>query len=405
MVVGAGPTGNVVAQAVALKGFNVLILEEHKTIGIPVHCTGKVSLRVAKELDLRSTEILHEVKGATFYAPDMNSFTIKRGETQAYILNRKAFDKYLSKKAITAGAKLITEAKVKKAIVSSDGVKVIFDKENKQKNFVSRVLVGAGGARSTVARSLDMYTKTTNEIRLASQCELADVKELDQEKVNLFFGKEYAPGFFAWIVPIGDDIARVGLCVSLSSGKIANKCLNKFVENHPIASEKLKSASLINKSSHLIPIGGTIKETITDGVVIVGDAAGQVKSTTGGGLYYGILCAKIAGEVISDALSKSSDKKIIERKYLEKYQNNWRKIIGKEMKYSVKIRDFIDYLSDEELNHLFNVIRDNRDLVNVIETEGDIDFQFKVVSPLLKRLSKQLITNPQLLYKLIKAFI
>jgi geranylgeranyl reductase family protein len=405
VVVGAGPSGNVVARAVALKGFNVLILEEHETIGLPVHCTGKVSVRGAKELDLRSINILHEVKGANFYAPDMSSFTIKRGETQAYIIDRKSFDKYLSKKAISAGAELITEAKVKKVRVNSDGVQVIFDKENRQKKVISRVLVDAGGARSTITRSLDMYTKTTDENRLASQYELSDVKELDQEKVNLFFGKDYAPGFFAWIVPIRDDVARVGLCVSISSGKTAYRCLNKFIKNHPIASEKLKSATLIYRSSHLIPVGGTIKDTITDGVVIVGDAAGQVKSTTGGGLYYGILCSKIAGEVISEALSKSSNKKIIERKYLEKYQNLWRKKIGKEILYSVKIRNFIDYLSDEELNKLFNVIKNNRDLVNVIETEGDIDFQFQVVSPLLKRLYKQLLTNPQLLFKLIKAFI
>jgi geranylgeranyl reductase family protein len=405
VVVGAGPTGNTVAREVALKGFKVLILEEHKTVGLPVHCTGKVSVRAANELGIRSSDILHEVKGANFYAPDASSFTIKRGETQAYILNREEFDKHLSKKAIAAGAELITEAKVKKALVNSNGVQVFFNKENRQKRVIARVIVDAGGARSTVARSLDMYTKTIGKLRLAYQYELADVKELDQEKVNLFFGKDYAPGFFAWIVPIGDGVARVGLCVILSSGKNAYGYLNKFVENHPIASEKLRYASCISRSSHLIPVGGTIDETITDGILIVGDAAGQVKSTTGGGLYYGISCAKIAGEVISEALSKSSDRKIIERKYLEEYQNRWRKKIGKEILNSVKIRNFIDYLSDKELNRLFNVIKNNRDLVNVIETEGDIDFQFRVISPLLKHLYKHLITNPQLLYKLIKAFI
>jgi flavin-dependent dehydrogenase len=168
--------------------------------------------------------------------------------------------------------------------------------------------------------------------------------------------------------------------------------------SHPIARKKLENGHCTVQRTHLIPTGGTLNQTVSDGVLIVGDAAGQVKSTTGGGMYYGMICAKIAGRVISKALSSLDN--VLKRKSLIEYQKLWQKQLGKEIAMSAKLRFFFDTLSDDEVNFLFQVIRKNKELINEIEAVGDIDWQSKLLSPLLKYFIGPLMKKPQLLLKL-----
>jgi geranylgeranyl reductase family protein len=404
IVGGAGPTGSIVAEAVAKEGYKVLMLEEHTEIGLPEHCTGKMSINALEALKLKPRSILQRVKGATCFAPNMKSFTVRRNSFQANILDRYKFDKDLALKATKAGVLLFTEARVTNVSIDSKGVNVIFNLEGEKKRVVSRVVVGADGIKSTVARKLGIYSKKPVETKIAAQRKMVGVFDLDQDMVEMFFSNKYAPGFFAWVVPIAKDGAKVGLCVSPSSGKPAMKFLDEFIKTHPFVSERLRDCSSLEQTAHLIPTGGPIKKDVSDGVLIVGDAAGQVKSTTGGGLYYGILCAKIAGEVICRALSKREKRSVISETVLTEYRNRWWKILGREIEFSVKARQFIDLLSDDDINYLFKVLKSNEALISLIEAEGDIDQQSRIASLLLKNL-KPLIMNPKLLYKMSKVFI
>jgi len=404
IVVGAGPTGSVVAEAVAKEGYSVLVLEEHSEIGLPEHCTGKISINALKVLKLKPTSILQRVRGATFFAPNMKFFTVKRNSFQATILNRCKFDKDLSQKAIKAGAVLFTEARVTNVSINSKGADIIFNLEGEKQRACSRVVIGADGAQSTVARKLGIYSKKPMKMKIAAQRKMTGVFNLDQDMVEMFFGNKYAPGFFAWVVPIAKDVAKVGLCVTPSSGKPAMKFLDEFIKTHPFVSERLRDCSVLEQSAHIIPTGGSIKKDVSNGVLIVGDAAGQVKSTTGGGLYYGILCAKIAGEVICKALLNGPKRGVLPETVLSEYRSRWWTMLGKEIEFSVKARQFFDLLSDEEINYLFKVLNREEALVSLIEAEGDIDRQSGIVSLLLKGL-KPLILKPKLLYKISKVFI
>ncbi len=401
MIVGAGPSGLTLAQTIASEGGDVLILEEHPEVGVPQHCTGKVSVNAVKELELEATGVLAQVNGAIFYPPSLKPLTIARGDTQAFILDRRIFDQSLAMKAVEAGATLATDTRVTGFSVKLDGVTVFFERKEKKGEVNARLVAGADGATSATARLAGLYSKKRSDVRISVQREVSDVQAV-QSMVELFFGRRWAPGFFAWIVPTGRDTARVGLALQPNTSAPVAKYLDDFVENHPIAREKLGGCHILTESRHIIPTGGVLHRVVSDGVLVVGDAAGQVKSTTGGGLYYGMACAKIAGRTVVEAL-QSSPEVVLREKALRSYEKEWRAQFGGEIAFSVRVRAFLDSLSDDEVDYLFNVIQRDASLIRRIEVDGDIDRQSKVGVALL-RYVKYVIKKPGLMFKLRKVF-
>lgn len=403
IIIGAGPVGSTVAEVIAKEGHKVLILEEHSQIGFPQHCTGKISVNASKELNLPMTGILHEVRGATFYSPDMNSISIERKDSQAYIFDRTILDRCLSERALNAGATLFTNSRVINVSVNSHTVNVQYKRHNINNQISARIVICADGAGSSIAKRLNLYSKEKSRVKIAIQRELTDLSYVKSGFVEVYLGRRYAPGFFAWIVPTGRDRVKVGLCINLSRSKHLLDYLNYFIMHHPIAQKRLEGGCCKRQTAHIIPTGGTLRQTVSEGILIVGDAAGHVKSTTGGGLYYGMICAKIAGRVVTKALF--SGKNILRKKVLIEYHNLWKERLGKEIEKSVKIRLLLESLTDNELNYLFNTIRENKILLNKIIAEGDIDWQSKLSIPILKHISGTLFKRPQLLLKLGKFLI
>jgi geranylgeranyl reductase family protein len=401
VIVGAGPSGLTLAQTIASEGGDVLILEEHPEVGLPQHCTGKVSVNAVKELELEATGVLARISGATFYPPSLKPLTIERDDAQALILDRSIFDQSLATKAVDTGATLLTNTRVKKYSIKPEGVTVLFEQKGKKGEVNAKLVAGADGAASTTARLAGLYSKKTSEVRISVQREVSDVQTV-QSMVELYFGKKWAPGFFAWIVPTGRDTARVGLALRPNSHTPVAKHLDNFMENHPIAREKLAGCRVLAQSLHIIPTGGVLRRAVSDGVLVVGDAAGQVKSTTGGGLYYGMACAKIAGRVVVKAL-QGSPEAVLREKALRSYETERRDQFGGEIAFSVRFRAFLDSLSDDEVDYLFNVIQRDASLIRRIEVDGDIDRQSKV-GVILLRYVKYMIKKPGLIFKLRKVF-
>jgi len=401
IIIGAGPVGSTVAEIIGREGHKVLILEEHSEVGSPIHCTGKLSVNAFKELNLETEGIINEVKGANFYSPNGQSFQLERNDTQAYILDRKIFDEKLAEKAIKEGVEILTDARAMQFIVTKEGVNVIFTHKGDTKKLKVRIIVGADGANSIVARQVGLYSKKSSELRIGVQKEVFGINNLQSRIVELFFGKKYAPGFFAWIVPIGNESARVGLGLKPRLGENPKKYLDNFIMSHPIIKEKLEGCSFDKAKVHIIPTGGALHQTVSEGIIIVGDAAGQIKSTTGGGLYYGMLCAKLAGKTISKSLETSSEGVLSKNSLLE-YQRLWKARLNKEIKFSTRLRAFLTSLTDGEINYLFKLIIANPLTFKEIVAKGDIDWQSKIATRVLNSLLKTLIKRPMILYKMGK---
>jgi geranylgeranyl reductase family protein len=404
IIIGAGPVGSTVAETIGREGHKVLVLEEHLEVGSPTHCTGKLSVNAVKELNLEPQGILNEVNGANFYSPNGQSFHIERNETQAYIFDRKIFDATLAKKALNVGVKILTETRALDFIVTNEGVKVLFTHRGNTKQQKAKIIVGADGANTMVARRVGLYSKKTSELTLGVQKEVLGIKKLQKRTVELFFGQKYAPGFFAWIVPTGKESARVGLGVKPRLGVNPKKYLDKFIMEHPTIKDKFEGCSTNKTTVHIIPTGGTLHQTVSDGIMIVGDAAGHIKSTTGGGLYYGMLCAKIAGKIISKNLEASQDN-VLRKTSLMEYQRLWQARLNKEIQYSTRLRTFLTSLTDGEMNYLFKVLISSPLLFNEIIAQGDLDWQSKIATRVINSLLKTLIKRPMILFKMGKHLV
>jgi len=403
VIVGAGPIGSTVANIIAKDGYKVLILEEHLKVGLPTHCTGKISVNALMELNLPNIGVQHKVKGALFCSPDLNFLRVERKEVQAHIFDRSVLDQWLLNRAVDSGTTIIKNAKVRHTSIGSHRIIVYYRHKNETHAVSAKIIVGADGAVSSIARHFGLYSKPMSETRFAVQKEMTNLKNLQAEFVDIYLGKKFAPGFFAWLVPTGEESAKVGLGVIPTPSKTPIQYLEHFSRFHPIAKTKLEGGICIRQTVHILPIGGALNQTVSEGVLIVGDAAGQVKSTTGGGLYFGITCAKIAGNVISKALSTSDS--LLQKDVLMEYQNLWEAQLGKEIKRSAKIRHILDSLTDDELNYLFYIIRRDKRLISIIESEGDLDWQSGLTVSLIPHLTRSLIKRPKLLLKLGKILV
>ena len=387
VVVGGGPIGSRVAYLTAKKGLKTLLVEEHKTFGKPLHCAGKIYAKAFEEFNLPKEAIINEVKGAYFYSPDGYMFKVSRSEVDSYIVDREVLDLKLAERAYDAGAILKLNTKCYNFEKKNQDYVVKLKQEGLKFEVKTRVLVDAEGWNSLIARRIGLH-KGLGYLK-GIQYEMVNVDFNHENFVELYFGNKFFPGFFGWIIPLEDRKARVGLCVNKDlTSKPPTYYLKKTLKFNPKISKKIGKGKIIRVFGGIIPIHGPLKKIVWDKIVLVGDSAGQVKSTTGGGLYFGLNAAGLAGKIISKFLETG------EPKILEFYGKMFWEKFGKELKFTSLLRRILDKFSDDELNYIFKVIGENRKFLAKVEEECSSQTQFKVFRLMIK--------NPKLLLKLVK---
>jgi len=232
------------------------------------------------------------------------------------------------------------------------------------------IIVAADGARSNIGRSAGIPMK--REVLSGAQLEMVNV-DIDSDFVYVFLDRRYSKDFFAWIIPMGKDRVRVGLCDTSDSYR---KLLN-LIEDHPVVSQMLKGGIPVEFSVGALPIGYA-KETVKNNLLLVGDAAGQVKPLSGGGLYYGARCAKICGRIVDEYLRGEYD---IE--YLKRYHTLWRREIGREIDFGLKFRGILRRMDDSTIDKILEFV-EKRGLIDYIVREGDMDSPSKVLERIFK---------------------
>ncbi|HZD13243.1 MAG TPA: NAD(P)/FAD-dependent oxidoreductase, partial [Candidatus Binatus sp.] len=191
------------------QGVKVALFEEHPQVGIPSHCSGVVSMNGLQLLGIGRSQAYDQrlIRGARFHPPSREPTTIKRNELVALIINRMKFDQFLAKKAINAGAQLRTKARVSKFERLSDGgVRATIQNGE---TVTGKILVDASGPGSRLPLQAGLKTPDWSQILPGLQYELIGTDKQD-DMVDLYFGSQRAPGFFAWSIPTGDHSVRVG---------------------------------------------------------------------------------------------------------------------------------------------------------------------------------------------------
>jgi digeranylgeranylglycerophospholipid reductase len=367
VVVGGGPSGSYSAYAAAKHGVEVTVCEEHPEVGAPRHCAGHLNISSLRQLGLQlpRSAVEKESRGAVFYSPSGKEFVLRCRAPVTYVVDRELFDRHLADLAVKAGADYRFKSRVKSLISELGAVKGVALKG--EGRLEANVVIDAEGCSSKLLKTTGLKGLEASMIVRGIQAEVDAVEDVEEDLVEVYFGRNVAPGFFAWIIPRKDGSAKVGLATRIGSPQ---DYLQKFMQKHPVASKKLKKGRTTYTSVHPIPIEGPLPRTYAGGFLAVGDAASQVKPTTGGGVIFGLTCAQIAGEVAYEAVERQD----FSETFLSRYQSRWKRLVGFELAAMLRMRRMLDSLSDRRLDGIIGLCR-RLGVDSVLEKAGDLDFQ------------------------------
>ncbi len=322
VIVGAGPAGSTTAYYASKAGANVLLLDKRKEIGHPVQCGEFIpAVDELKEMmpetaalnelfNLEAGLISKRTEAIRIFSPKKKTYEIK---FNGYTVERREFDKYLVEKAVKEGAELRTGT----TVTGFNGKKLL----SKDGEFKGKVVVGADGPLSRVGRWAGLQGP-----RRLSRCVLCELPGEFPPVVEMYFGSA-APGGYAWIIPKAHG-ANIGLGVQNWYKKPLKPLLLKF-----LGSKGLNKEPKFFSAGH-VPVSGPVPRTVKGNVLVVGDAAGHVMATNGGGIPIAMICGRIAGNVIGEHLTTQVP--------LERYETEWRKAVGKELGIALRTKKLAD---------------------------------------------------------------
>lgn len=391
-VVGCGVSGASAALAIARENVSVSLFEEHPLVGIPSHCSGHVGIVAFKQFapHIPQRIIENEILGATLQAPDGKTLLLQRPEPVTWVLNRSKFDQHLASLAQKAGARLQLNSRVT-GVSRSDGQVNLTVRDGHEHRVACKILIDASGCGASVSRYAGLTRLGKGILVNSAQFSVEDPSDVDEDFVEVFFGQKFAPGFFGWIIPRRDGTAKVGI----AAGGRANvrQCFERFIRKHPTVSAKLRHAKPMSPPMfHPIPVGGALNHTYADNVLAVGDAASQVKPTTGGGIVFGLGCGRIAGRTAANAVQRGD----FSAEQLREYERAWRDWIGFDLRAMSYLRRLLYRLPDRNMNHIFS-IADELSADEILNRTPDIDFQGRTLLALAR--------DPRLFITLLSASI
>lgn len=358
IIVGAGPSGLSSAIEIAKSDLEVLLIEEDKRVGLPRHCTGIISNEAAKLIGYPAfMSTINKVKKADIIYGD-KKISLGFSEEVTCILERVKFEEYLLKEALNKGAEIKFGERVRR--IRNEGSKVLVDTNNS--SYEARALIYAAGSKPPIIQYESPYSIPAIQYEIEGDVE-------DEEKVEIIFTEE-AKGFFAWKAPISKDAFLIGLANENYSPKIM---LDKLIEK-----KKIKGKMNAIYSGRIVKSKAMAKNYFKN-IAFVGDSAGHVKPTTGGGLFYGILGSRITAILFSKYILTKDERYL---KELEKLNNN---LIAKRINRMKLFSDLFFKIDMKMLSYMLDSIAYSKSLKKM--NSNIQDYHEKVISLFLSDLS------------------
>ena len=351
IVAGGSVAGLLSAREISAEGYSVLVIEEDYEIGTPEHCGGLVSIAGLEELGIASFRKTfdHMIESAKITSPNGNSFTINSKKQKVVEISRRELDKQIAFQAQKNGA--IIKVRTSFQEITDTGIRTNEEKID------CKIFVDARGVSSLIH-------KDRTGILSSAQYEIyADW--IKKGKVEVIFDQERYPGFFAWIIPSDQGKGKVG---------VAGRGIN-VSEALDIILKERGNFSTIRKIYAPIWIKGPIEKFVEGKTVIIGDAAGQAKPTTAGGIFTSGMGGVYAGQAISKFLKTN------EISDLQNYQKKWTERFGKEFEKQLLARKILERINNQTINKLFESI--TPEITNEISEKDDFDFHTSSIIKLL----------------------
>jgi geranylgeranyl reductase family protein len=341
-VVGGGPAGLLTARRCAEAGLDVTVLEEHEQIGQPVHCTGIISLETASLTKIPEDLVLQRLRHARLMAPGGGSCHVPwtgSGTEEILAVDRGQFDRSLAEQAQRAGAIVRTGARVDEIASDADGVTLLTG----TRAIHARACVLACGVSYRLHRQLGLglpaHVLHTAQVEVESE---------PADEVEIHFGREIAPDGFLWAVPVrrGEGAAlKLGV---LSRGD-AGACLARFLARPEVRSRLRRPPG--RPVRRLLPLQ-PVPQTVADRLLLVGDAGGFTKPTTGGGIFYSLLTASLAADTLIEGFQAGR----LDEGFLKRYEDRWETQLGPELRMSAWLRQFLARCRDREIDELVRAL-------------------------------------------------
>ncbi len=345
IVIGGGPGGLLTAARLAGAGFDVALFEEHAVTGQPVHCTGVLAVEAFDEFDLPRTSILNPLSVARFHSPSGQTISYTTPSTEALVVDRAVFDQNLHDRARTAGVHMRLGARITAIRVTPDSVSV----EAGGKPHSGRACVLACGANYALHRRLGLGMPAA--YLRSAQLEVPVERPGD---VEVHFGNDVAPRGFAWVVPVqrrSGAYARVGLMCDADAAGYFRRFALQVGESWGM---HFPADTAVAPRQKMLPLA-PLDRTFADRVIAVGDAAGIVKATTGGGIYYSLVSASLAADVLAPALRNDT----LDAGFLERYQKLWQRRLGPELRAQLTLRELAEQMDDDAIDGMFELAHTN----------------------------------------------
>jgi len=355
LVIGGGPAGSMAAKWAAKAGAKVLLIEKRQEIGSPVRCGEGMSKDWLSEVGITPGRWINvEVEGARIYSPSEKVFEINEkhaGNEVGYVVERDGFDKQLAIDAANAGVEI--KLKTAATAILKEGGRVVGAKVKEfglTYEVRAPVTIGADGFESQVGRWAGLPTNIAmRDMDTCLQYRMTNV-DCDVRYCDFYLGK-VAPGGYVWIFPKAEGLANVGIGVQVSqvtSPADARTYLDRWIEKHP-GYAKGKKIDMVGGGVSISP---PLKHTVTDGLMLVGDAARMIDPLTGGGIANGCIAGKICGTVAADAVRTGNPSK----EFFQQYEKGWRARLEEKLYRNWLAKEKLVSLSDETFDKVIDAL-------------------------------------------------
>ena len=379
VIVGAGPVGSTIAYYLSGNGLDVAIVDKKKQIGYPLQCAGILSRHIFEVNELPDEVIVNAVRGA-FLHTNNHILKVRKDEPVAYVIDRVAYDNFLFDRAVECGAEFINQKVI--GVKSKDGITCL----SSGQKIKSKVIIGCDGYNSLLSKSMGNIQRNFPASQMLVEIDDNDMAMFRNSKedtcnyVDTCLSDDILPGFL-WVIPLKGNQYRVGL-FSNRNHKIQNDVLRRFLDSN-------FEYEIIEKYKGFIPVFDDKNKLVENRLILIGDAAAQVKPTSGGELLIAFDACRMACRHVADAIAND------DMAILKGYESEFRNKYLKEFNYQFKVQKTLDLLCDDDLDHLFLKLREN-DCEKLICEYGDMDTQSKLVKEFIKR---------GLIFKIVPTFL